>query len=94
MQDLIPLDRDMSQYIHDNTEDELTHEVFININAYLASNGADTVNLDRFRTLPSLGRWLGAVTKAKLLIAAPDFPDVSVSCRYRPHHLYLRRSYA
>ena len=41
----------MPQYIHDNTEDELTHEVFIN--AYLASKGADTVNLDKFRTLPS-----------------------------------------
>ena len=50
-QDLLPLDGDMSQYIHDNTEDELTHEVFIN--AYLASKGADTVNLDKFRTLPS-----------------------------------------
>src|ERR1700719_4778617 len=45
------LDGDMDQYIHDNTEDELTHEVFIN--AYLASKGADTVSLDRFRTLPS-----------------------------------------
>src|SRR5271166_4000579 len=45
------LDGDMDQYIHDNTEDELSHEVFIN--AYLASKGADTVNLDRFRTLPS-----------------------------------------
>jgi hypothetical protein len=51
MQGLIPLDGDMSQYIHDNTEDELTHEVFIN--AYLKSKGADMVNLDRFRTLPS-----------------------------------------
>jgi hypothetical protein len=51
MQALIPLDGDMSQYIHDNTEDELTHEVFIN--HYLASKGADTVNLDRFRTLSS-----------------------------------------
>src|ERR1700720_3228138 len=51
MQDLIPLDADMSQYIHDNTEDELTHEVFIN--AYLTSKGAEPVNLDRFRTLPS-----------------------------------------
>src|SRR5271157_2620486 len=51
MQDLIPLDGDMSQYIHDNTEDELTHEVFIN--KYLESKGADTVSLDRFRTLPS-----------------------------------------
>src|SRR5713226_3788876 len=45
------LDSDMDQYIHDNTEDELTHFTFIN--AYLASKGADTVNLDRFRTLPS-----------------------------------------
>ena len=31
------LDEDMAQYIHDNTEDELTHEVFIN--AYLAAHG-------------------------------------------------------
>src|SRR2546428_12244837 len=45
------LDGDMPQYIHDNTEDELTHETFIN--AYLASKGADVVNLDPFRTLPS-----------------------------------------
>lgn len=45
------LDSDMAQYIHDNTEDELTHEVFMN--AYLASKGADTVDLDQFRTLPS-----------------------------------------
>src|SRR6202045_5083891 len=49
--DLQHLDADMPQYIHDNTEDELTHEAFIN--AYLASKGADTVNLDKFRTLPS-----------------------------------------
>jgi hypothetical protein len=48
---LTQLDADMPQYIHDNTEDELSHEVFIN--AYLASKGADTVDLDRFRTLPS-----------------------------------------
>src|ERR1700686_3682977 len=45
------LDGDMHQYIDDNTEDELTHEQFIN--AYLASKGADTVNLDHFRVLPS-----------------------------------------
>src|SRR6478735_3019818 len=45
------LDGDMDQYIHDNTEDELTHEVFIN--AYLKSKGADIVDLDQFRTLPS-----------------------------------------
>jgi hypothetical protein len=45
------LDDDMPQYIHDNTDDEISHFKFIN--AYLASKGAKPVNLDRFRTLPS-----------------------------------------
>ena len=45
------LDGDMPQYIHDNTEDEMTHELFIN--AYLVSKGAEPVSLDPFRTLPS-----------------------------------------
>jgi hypothetical protein len=45
------LDEDMPQYIHDNTEDELTHFTFIN--AYLESRGAQPVNLDPFRNLPS-----------------------------------------
>jgi hypothetical protein len=45
------LDADMAQYIHDNTEDEFTHFTFIN--AYLAAQGAETANLDAFRTLPS-----------------------------------------
>ncbi|PYX45665.1 MAG: hypothetical protein DMG79_18785 [Acidobacteria bacterium] len=45
------LDEDMDQYISDNTEDELTHENFLN--AYLSAKGAATVNLDAFRTLPS-----------------------------------------
>ncbi len=51
MQDLLPLDSDMSQYIHDNTEDELTHEVWIN--NYLVAHGAAPANLEAFRTLPS-----------------------------------------
>jgi len=45
------LDGDMPQYVHDNTEDEISHFKFIN--AYLIANGADPVNLDKFRTLPS-----------------------------------------
>ena len=45
------LDEDMAQYIHDNTDDEISHFTFIN--AYLKAHGAETVNLDRFRTLPS-----------------------------------------
>jgi hypothetical protein len=44
------LDGDMDQYIHDNTDDEISHFEFIN--AYLASKGADTVDLEKFRTLP------------------------------------------
>ena len=44
------LDEDFPQYIHDNTDDEITHFTFLN--AYLASRGADGVNLDQFRTLP------------------------------------------
>src|SRR5712692_2251484 len=47
---LAVLDADMAQYIHDNTEDEFTHFTFLN--AYLASKGAATVNLEPFRTLP------------------------------------------
>jgi hypothetical protein len=47
---LSKLDADMPQYIHDNTEDEISHFTFIN--AYLKSKGADPVNLDQFRTLP------------------------------------------
>lgn len=43
------LDGDMSQYIHDNTDDEFSHFTFLN--AYLASKGADRVNLDHFRIL-------------------------------------------
>jgi Ferritin-like domain len=45
------LDGDMPQYVHDNTEDEISHNSFLN--AYLVSKGAPAVNLDRFRTLPS-----------------------------------------
>jgi ferritin-like protein len=45
------LDEDMNQYIHDNTDDEFSHFTFIN--AYLKAHGAQTVNLDKFRTLPS-----------------------------------------
>jgi rubrerythrin len=45
------LDEDMDQYIHDNTDDEMSHAAFIN--AYLQAHGKQPVNLDKFRTLPS-----------------------------------------
>src|SRR5215813_8037785 len=47
--DLAMLDTDMAQYIHDNTDDEITHHNFLN--AYLVSKGAAPANLDSFRTL-------------------------------------------
>jgi hypothetical protein len=45
------LDEDMAQYIHDNTENEMTHELFLN--AYLEAHGAAPADLDPFRRLPS-----------------------------------------
>ncbi|HEY0790801.1 MAG TPA: ferritin-like domain-containing protein [Chthoniobacterales bacterium] len=43
------LDADMVQYVDDNTDDEDSHQKFLN--AFLVSVGAAPVNLDRFRTL-------------------------------------------
>jgi len=74
------LDGDMDQYIHDNTEDELTHEIFIN--AYLASKGADTVDLDRFRTLPS-SKATGAQNIGRLTNLMQLTVDTSWWTRYR-----------
>ena len=74
------LDEDMDQYIHDNTEDELSHEDFIN--AYLASKGADTVNLDQFRTLPS-SKATGAQQIGRLTNLMHLNVDTSWWTRYR-----------
>ena len=43
------LDGDFPQYVHDNTDDEITHFTFLN--AYLVSKGAEAVDLEQFRTL-------------------------------------------
>jgi hypothetical protein len=74
------LDEDMPQYIHDNTEDELTHEVFIN--AYLASKGAATVDLDQFRTLPS-SKATGAQQIGRLTNLMQLTVDTTWFTRYR-----------
>jgi Ferritin-like domain len=47
---LMNLDSDMVQYVADNTDDEDSHQKFLN--AFLVSVGAKAVNLERFRTLP------------------------------------------
>jgi hypothetical protein len=77
---LVVLDGDMPQYIHDNTEDELTHEVFIN--AFLASKGADTVNLEPYRTLPS-SKATGAQQILRLTNLMKLTVDTSWWTRYR-----------
>ncbi len=81
------LDGDMPQYIHDNTEDEFTHFTFINayltfINAYLVSKGADPVNLDKFRTLPS-SKATGAQNIGRLTNLMQLTVDTSYWTKYR-----------
>ncbi len=74
------LDGDMDQYIHDNTEDEFTHFTFIN--AYLMSKGADPVNLDKFRTLPS-SKATGAQDIGRLTNLMQLTVDTSYWTKYR-----------
>jgi hypothetical protein len=70
----------MAQYIHDNTDDEFTHFTFIN--AYLEANGAETVNLDKFRTLPS-SKATGAQQIGRLTNLMQLTVDTSWWTRYR-----------
>jgi hypothetical protein len=74
------LDGDMAQYIHDNTDDEFSHAAFIN--AYLASKGADTVDLDRFRTLHG-STAQGSSGKMRLTNLTQLTVDTSFWTRYR-----------
>lgn len=74
------LDADMPQYIHDNTDDEVSHEQFIN--AYLVSKGADPVDLDSFRNLPS-SKATGAKDIGRLTNLTQLTVDTSFWTRYR-----------
>jgi hypothetical protein len=74
------LDSDMAQYIKDNTDDEFTHQNFLN--AYLASKGADTVNLEQFRTLPG-STATGSSGKMRLTNLMQLTLDTSWWTRYR-----------
>jgi len=75
------LDGDMSQYIHDNADDEVTHAAFIN--AYLASKGVTPVNLDRFRTLTGSQATGANKTKKRLTNLMQLTVDTSWWTRYR-----------
>jgi hypothetical protein len=74
------LDGDMPQYIHDNTEDEFTHETFIN--AYLTSKGAPAVSLEQFRILQG-STATGASGKPRLTNLMQLTLDTSWWTRYR-----------
>jgi Ferritin-like domain len=77
---LAVLDADMAQYIHDNTDDEFTHQNFLN--AYLESKGADPVNLEPFRTLPG-STAKGSSGKLRLTNLMQLTLDTSWWTRYR-----------
>jgi hypothetical protein len=75
------LDGDMAQYIHDNTDDEISHHRFLN--NYLVSKGAKPIDLSKkFATLPSSkadgARQIGRLTNLTQLTV-----DTSFWSRYR-----------
>jgi hypothetical protein len=74
------LDPDGPQYISSNTLDEQSHATFLN--AYLGSVGAEPVNLDEFRTLPS-SEATGAKQIRRLTNLTKLSVDTSWYVRYR-----------
>src|ERR1700726_3995847 len=75
------LDGDMAQYIHDNTDDEISHAAFLK--AYLESKGSEAVDLSQFATLPS-SKAAGANQKLKRLTNLTQLTvDTSFWSRYR-----------
>ena len=74
------LDEDMPKYIHDNTEDEFSHQAFIN--AYLQAKGEAKADLHQFRTLPG-SRATGANRIPRLTNLMQLTVDTSWWTRYR-----------
>jgi hypothetical protein len=77
---LMRLDSDGLQYITSNTFDEQSHAEFLN--AYLLSKGAEPVDLDAFRTLPS-SQASGAQQIGRLTNLMNLTVDTSWFIRYR-----------
>jgi hypothetical protein len=74
------LDSDFPQYIHDNTDDEITHYTYLN--AYLMSKGAAPISLEPFRTLPG-STATGSSKKPRLTNLTQLTLDTSWWTRYR-----------
>ena len=74
------LDMDMPQYIHDNTDDEISHAAFLK--AYLESVGSEAVDLSHFATLPS-SQAAGAKNAGRLTNLTQLTIDTSFWSRYR-----------
>jgi hypothetical protein len=75
------LDGDMPQYIHDNTDDEISHAAFLK--AYLESKGSEAVDLSSFATLPSSQATGANKTKGRLTNLTQLTIDTSFWSRYR-----------
>jgi hypothetical protein len=79
-QALLLLDGDMAQYIHDNTDDEISHARFLG--NYLESKGVGAPDLSHFATLPSSkadgAKQIGRLTNLMQLTI-----DTSFWSRYR-----------
>ena len=75
------LDEDMVQYIDDNTDDEDSHQMFLN--AFLRSVGAEPVNLEPFRTLTGSQATGAKKDKLRLTNLMHLNVDTSWYARYR-----------
>jgi Ferritin-like domain len=74
------IDPNFPQYIHDITDDEISHRNFLN--AYLVANGAEPVDMEPFRTLKgSIAR--GSSGKLRLTNLMQLTVDTSWWTRYR-----------
>ena len=74
------LDGDMPQYIHDNTDDEISHARFLG--SYLESHGAGSADLTPFKVLPS-SKADGAQQIGRLTNLTQLTIDTSFWSRYR-----------
>ena len=75
------LDGDMPQYIHDNTDDEISHASFLG--KYLESKGAGAEDLSHFRVLPSSQADGANKTAGRLTNLTQLTIDTSFWSRYR-----------